>query len=84
MTTSVKGGNIGRMPIHPLIMKYGDILFTDFWAALDQEKKTVSKMSAIELHPKSVILIPKSAVTTPVEPQPEAASVPTPLPTPGV
>jgi len=76
MTTSIKGGNIGRMPIHPLIMKYGDILFTDFWAALDREKKSVSKMGAIELHPKTVILSPKSAVTAPGEPQPEATPTP--------
>jgi len=53
------GGSIGRMPIHPLIMKYGDILFTDLWAALDREKKSVSKMEAIEFHPQAVVLVPK-------------------------
>jgi hypothetical protein len=53
---SNNGGSIGRMPIHPMIMKFGDILFTDLWAALDREKKLVSKMGAIEFHPKTVIL----------------------------
>jgi len=59
LTASNNGGSIGRMPIHPMIMKFGDILFTDLWTALDREKKSVSKMGAIEFHPKTVILIPK-------------------------
>ena len=53
------GGSIGRMPIHPLIMKYGDVMFTDLWAALDREKKSVAKMGTIEFHPQAVVLVPK-------------------------
>ena len=64
------------MPIHPMIMKYGDVLFTDLWAALDREKKSVSKMEAIEFRPKTVILTPKSAGTAPGEPRPEATPSP--------
>jgi hypothetical protein len=59
LTASNNGGSIGRMPIHPMIMKFGDILFTDLWTALDREKKLVSKMGTIELHPQMVILFPK-------------------------
>lgn len=59
LTTSCNGGSIGRMAIHPMIMKYGDILFADLWQALDSEKKSVSKMGTIEFHPKMVVLIPK-------------------------
>lgn len=59
LTASNNGGSIGRMPIHPMIMKFGDILFTDLWTALDREKKLVAKMGAIEFHPKAVILTPK-------------------------
>ena len=79
LTAAKNGGSIGRMPIHPLIMKYGDVLLADFWAVLDREKKTVSKMGAIEFHPKAVILIPKTAGAPP------AAAVPAPAPaaTPG-
>lgn len=76
LTISTSGGSIGRMPIHPMIMKYGDILFTDLWAALERDKKTVSKMAAIEFHPKSVTLSAKSAGAAPVEPQPEATPAP--------
>ncbi|HXM32958.1 MAG TPA: hypothetical protein VN921_04835 [Chthoniobacterales bacterium] len=53
------GGTIGRLPIHPALMKYADIIFSDLWTALDREKKSVSKMGAIEFHPKEVVLIPK-------------------------
>ena len=53
------GGSIGRLPIHPFIMKYGDVLFADLWGALEREKKTVAKMETIELHPQAVVLVPK-------------------------
>lgn len=65
LTTANNGGSIGRMPIHPMIMKYGDILFTDLWAVLDREKKLVAKMDTIEFHPKMVVLTPKQAAALP-------------------
>ena len=54
------GGRIGRLPVHPVLMQYGDLLFGDLWTALDRERKTVSKMGAIEFHPQAVVLTPKS------------------------
>ena len=65
LTASSNGGRIGRMPIHPMVMKYGDILFKDLWSALDSERKAVSKMGAIEFHPKTVILTPKQGALPP-------------------
>ena len=65
LTASNNGGSIGRLPIHPMIMKYGDVLFTDLWAVLDREKKSVLKMGAMEFHPKAVILTPKQAAVAP-------------------
>jgi hypothetical protein len=53
------GGKIGRLRIHPLLMKYAGPLFGDLWGALDREQKAVAKMSAIEFHPQAVVLIPK-------------------------
>jgi len=53
------GGSIGRMPIHPAIMKYADAMFADLWAALDGDRKSVAKMEAIEFHPEAVVLVPK-------------------------
>jgi hypothetical protein len=79
LTASPTGGSIGLMPIHPMIMNYGDVLFTDLWAALDREKKSISKMEAIEFRPKAVILTPKAAAATaPGEPRTEAAPSPSP------
>lgn len=67
LTASSNGGKIGRMPIHPRAAEYGDILFADLWAALDSEKKSVSKIGAIEFHPRTVILTPKQAALPPGE-----------------
>jgi hypothetical protein len=53
------GGSIGRLPVHPLVMKYGDAMFADLWTALDREKKSVAKMGTIEFHPQAVVLVPK-------------------------
>jgi hypothetical protein len=59
LTASNNGGSIGRLPIHPMLMKYADPLFSDLWSALDRERKAVAKMNAIEFHPQAVVLIPK-------------------------
>jgi hypothetical protein len=59
LTATNNGGHIGRLPIHPMLMKYADPLFADLWAALDRERKTVAKMSAVEFHPQAVVLTPK-------------------------
>jgi hypothetical protein len=59
LKASNNGGKIGRLRIHPMLMKYADPLFADLWAALDRERKAVAKMNAIEFHPQLVVLIPK-------------------------
>jgi hypothetical protein len=59
LIASNNGGSIGRLPIHPLLMKLADPLFGDLWAALDRERKSVAKMNAIEFHPQAVVLTPK-------------------------
>ena len=51
------GGYIGRMPIHPALMKYADILFHRTWETLAQERNAVAKLAGIEFHPQSVRLI---------------------------
>lgn len=81
LAASPGGGSIGLMPIHPMIMKYGDILFTDLWAALDREKKLVSKFGTMEFHPKAVVLNPKPP-GAPGEARPEPVPTPSPSATP--
>ena len=54
-----RGGRIGRMPIHPELMKHANFLFQDLWTALERERKSIIKLGSIELHPKLVILLPR-------------------------
>ena len=54
-----KGGAIGRMPVHPLLMQYSGILFSDLAAVFERERKAVSKLASIELQPKLVVLTPR-------------------------
>jgi len=54
ITARNTGGWIGRLPIHPAIMKYGDIIFADLWSALDRERKLIGKMGAVNFHDGSV------------------------------
>ena len=52
------GGWIGRLPIHPAIMKYANIIFADLWSALDRERKLLSKMGSVAFHEGSVTISP--------------------------
>lgn len=49
------GGSIGRLRIHPAIMKHLDVIFADIWKALEQDRKQVAKLVAIEFHPQTVV-----------------------------
>ncbi len=53
------GGWIGRLPVHPVIMQFGDIIFVDLWSALERERKLLGKMGAVSFHDGSV------SITTP-------------------
>ena len=53
---SSKAGAIGRLPIHPRLMQYIDVIFADVWAALDRERKLMAKMGSIEFHDANVTL----------------------------
>jgi hypothetical protein len=54
-----RGGMIGRMPVHPLLMQYSGILFRDLAAVFERERKALSKLAAVELQPKTVVLTPR-------------------------
>ena len=49
-----KGGWIGRLPIHPALMPYANVIFADLWSALDRESKLVAKMKTVEFHDGTV------------------------------
>ena len=54
-----KGGAIGRMPVHPMLMEYSGILFSDLAAVFERERKSLAKLAAIDLEPKLVVLTPR-------------------------
>jgi hypothetical protein len=56
LVSSCRGGSIGRLQIHPAVMKYGTIIFGDLWKALEREQKLVAKLAAIDFHPQAVVL----------------------------
>jgi hypothetical protein len=70
-----RGGRIGRMPIHPELMNFADIVFADIWAALDRDVNLVTKFSGVEFHDKAVVLsqAPPSTPAPAVAPVPSAA-----------
>lgn len=74
-----KGGNLGRLPIHPALMEYADVIFNDVWKALDRERKNVSKLSAIDFEDKAVTLTTGAATGTAAQAVP-APSTPIPPP----
>ncbi len=50
-------GYIGRMPIHPALMKFADALMAKAWETLSRERTSVARMSDIQFHPQSVTLV---------------------------
>lgn len=65
------GGNIGRLPIHPALMRHGDMAFKKLWQALDRERRLLDKMHAITLQ--------KGLVSVTTKPPPPIAA-PNPAP----
>ncbi len=51
------GGYIGRMPIHPAIMKYADVIFGKAWDSLARERNSFSRLAGVEFHPQAVTLL---------------------------
>ncbi|MBA3830630.1 MAG: zinc ribbon domain-containing protein [Chthoniobacterales bacterium] len=52
-----EGGYLGRMPIHPLLLRRLGFLFRKTWETLDREHKQIAKLAGIEFHPQSVTLL---------------------------
>ncbi len=50
------GGSIGRLRVHPELMKHAGFLFGGVAAALERERKSLAKLGAVEFHPKLVVL----------------------------
>ncbi len=62
--TTSRGGQIGRLPVHPTLMKFASFFFRDVRSALERERKSLTKLGAIELHPQMVVITPKQVPQT--------------------
>lgn len=62
--TSV-GGAIGRMPVHPSVMKFAGAIFKNLWEALKREKKLLDQMKSVEVKKGQIVL-----TTNPAKPGP--------------
>jgi hypothetical protein len=56
LSGKITGAHIGRLAIHPKVAQYMGILLADLRPALDSDLKLLSRMGAIELHDKLLIL----------------------------
>jgi len=57
ITSASVSGYIGRMPIHPALMRGTEPVFGKAWETLARERNEVAKLAAIEFHPKTVLLV---------------------------
>ncbi len=56
IVATCEGGRVGRMPVHPLLMRRLGLLMAKTWSTLDREEKQVSRLARIEFHPQSATL----------------------------
>jgi transcription initiation factor TFIIIB Brf1 subunit/transcription initiation factor TFIIB len=56
-TASTTGGWIGRLPVHPALMKYAGFLFGDIVNAFQQQTKQLSRIGSIEFHDKEIVFV---------------------------
>jgi hypothetical protein len=52
-------GSIGRLPIHPRLMKLCGFVFGDVAKGLERERKLLAKMSRIDFQPQAVVITPQ-------------------------
>jgi hypothetical protein len=53
------GGNLGRLPVHPMIMEYCGSAFDQLWAALQREKSLLDTMQSVSVQPGVFIFVTK-------------------------
>ncbi len=58
-TATNNGGNLGRVPIHPLVMQYCDYLFRGLWVALHREEQQMHQMQWVQVDTGKITLITK-------------------------
>ena len=57
LAASYESGYVGRMPIHPQLMRLFGLAFHRSWETLSRERMQVARLAGLEFHPNSVSLI---------------------------
>jgi hypothetical protein len=60
-TPALVGGNLGRLPVHPELMKYSDFAFQKLWTALKREHDQMERMQSITIGKGVIVLVTKGA-----------------------
>ena len=55
LSVTATSGAIGRLPIHPALMRYAGILFGDVVRAMERERKLISHAGSMELRDKEIV-----------------------------
>lgn len=58
VTGQIVSGHLGRLPVHPALMRQAEFLFGDLRKALERERKLAGEMTRLEVHPEALILVP--------------------------
>jgi len=59
VVTTVRGANVGRLPLHPELMKRADFLVSDVLQALSRERREFANVSAVQFAAQRVVLTPR-------------------------
>ena len=51
------GGSFGRLPVHPLLMKYAGQIFSGLWTALHREHQQMQQMQFIRIDKGSITMV---------------------------
>lgn len=85
ITATCVGGQLGRLPVHPLLMDQLDIIFDSLWKALKGERQSFFLMANVEVHDGEIILTNAPAQTAAPAAAPAApAGTPSPLGNPSL
>ncbi len=56
LSAKMVGGSIGRLPVHPWLMQFGNFLFADVRSVLEREQKSIVRLGSLQLHPETIVI----------------------------
>jgi hypothetical protein len=59
LVSSNVGGNLGRLPVHPMIMAYCGTAFQHLWDALQRERSLLDNMQSVSVRPDGFSFVTK-------------------------